>query len=270
MPAPDESLNESLDESRNIDDLMHRLEVAAARPELLVHEARLQVLGEVSHGEAPPVPLMHLSLGRFQQRRVLVIAGTHGDEPASVEAMLQLLEQFPEHYLDAASVDILPCTNPTGWCLNTRENAAGIDVNWAFDRHDVPEVTILRHFLQGRRWEVIVDFHEDWEATGFYLYEHRRGADYIGPQVVDQVADVCPLSEAVEIDGWPADHAVIHADDSVERLRRGDGLPLILLRDHTDHKVTTETPTCLPLQQRVDAHHQALAAILAHHLGTPG
>ena len=262
------------EEPRDFDDLMLRLEAAVAKPNLAAHEACLQSLGEVSHGgfshgAAAALPLMHLSLGPSRQRRVLVIAGTHGDEPASVEAMLQLLEGFPTDYLNTASFDFLPCTNPTGWCQRTRENAAGIDVNWAFDRHDMPEVTILRHFLRWRRWEVIVDFHEDWEATGFYLYEHRRDADYIGPQVVDQVAEVCPLTAAAEIDGWPADHAVIHADDSVERLRRGDGLPLILLRDHTDHKVTTETPTCLPLQQRVEAHHRALTAILSHHLGSP-
>lgn len=248
---------------RDIDALQRRLRQAVAAPELAAHSARVHVLGEIA-GQ----PLTHVSLGRIRAPRVLVVAGTHGDEPASVEAALQLLERFPLPWLMHLGVDLLPCTNPTGWWRQTRENADGVDVNWAFDREDVPEVPILRRFLHGRHWQVIVDFHEDWEATGFYLYEHRRAADFVGPAVVSRVARVCLLDPATEIDGWPAVGAVIHADDSAERLRRGDGFPLVLLRDHTDHKLTTETPTGLPLQQRVDAHHAALAAIIEHHLGS--
>ena len=50
---------------------------------------------------------------------------------------------------------------------------------------------------------------------------------------------------------------------------RGD-FPLILLRDHTPHKLTTETPTSLPMRQRVAAHHAALAAIVEHYRSKQG
>ena len=52
---------------------------------------------------------------------------------------------------------------------------------------------------------------------------------------------------------------------SRERMQRGDGFPLVLLRDHTPHKLTTETPTELPMEQRVAAHHAALDALLTHY-----
>ncbi len=217
-------------------------------------------------GTVSGIPIVHIAMGQQSARRILLIAGTHGDEPASVEAAIQLLEAFPVHWLDQFGVDVLPCTNPAGWRQGTRENAEGIDINWAFDRESIAEVDILRAFLQGRRWDVVVDFHEDWEARGFYLYEHQRQSKFIGPAVVAQVAAVCPLETATTIDGWPAVDAVIHADDSLERLQQGDGLPLILLRDHTEHKLTTETPTSLSMKQRIAAHHVALGSIVEHHM----
>ena len=245
---------------RDTNRLLQRLQQAVSRPDLASHGIQLQHLGQVSG-----LPVVHVAIGHSSKPGVLVIAGTHGDEPASVEAAVQLLESFPVEWLDHFGVDVLPCTNPTGWRLRTRENAAGIDINWAFAQEGIAEVDILKAFLQGRRWQVVVDFHEDWEAQGFYLYEHQRQSTFIGPAVAASVAPACGLETAQQIDGWPAVGAVIHADDSVERLRRGDGLPLILLRDHTDHKLTTETPTSLPMAQRVKAHHLALAAIVDHH-----
>ena len=37
------------------------------------------------------------------------------------------------------------------------------------------------------------------------------------------------------------------------------------LRDHTPHKLTTETPTELPMEQRVAVHHIAFDALLTHY-----
>jgi hypothetical protein len=245
---------------RDTNRLLHRLQQAVSMPHLAMHGIQLQHLGQVSG-----LPVVHVAIGQSSKPRLLVIAGTHGNEPASVEAAVQLLESFPVEWLDHFGVDVLPCTNPAGWRLRTRENAEGVDINWAFAQQGIAEVDILKAFLQGRRWQVVVDFHEDWEARGFYLYEHQRQSAFIGPAVAARVAPACPLETAAQIDGWPSLGAVIHADDSVERLQRGDGLPLILLRDHTDHKLTTETPTSLPMAQRVQAHHLALATIVDHH-----
>ena len=251
----------STSEPRDPDQLLLRLQRAANSEDHARRRTQLHILGTIDDA-----PVVHVEINPLKGPRILVLAGTHGDEPATVEAALQLLEHFPTHWLDRFGVDVLPCTNPIGWRQGTRENGCGIDINWAFDREGIAEVDILRRFLRGRRWQVVVDFHEDWEATGFYLYEHQKQSHFIGPAVTACVEPVCALEPATQIDGWPAEGAVIHADDSVERLQRGDGLPLILLRDHTDHKLTTETPTCLPMETRVRAHHTALEAIVDHHL----
>lgn len=209
-------------------------------------------------------PLLACRVGTSEPQ-ILLIAGTHGDEPAAVEAALQALER-PGEWDRGLGVDVLPCTNPTGFEANTRETVQGVDINWSFDRTDVPEIELLKSWLAGRRYRAVIDFHEDWETGGFYLYEHRLGVAAAGPRMIDAVAATgLSINRDSEIEGWPARDGVVTADSSKERMERGNGFPLVLLRDHAPHKLTTETPTELPLQTRVNAHHAALDALLTHY-----
>lgn len=220
-------------------------------------------------GQVQGLPVLTARVGAGDAS-ILLIAGTHGDEPATVEAALQTLEQEDSAWTHGLTVDVLPCTNPTGYVRHIRETwvpggTAGADVNWSFDRDDVPEVNLLRDWLRGRRYDAVVDFHEDWETPGFYLYEHRHGVPAAGPAMIAAVAPVCAINRDAEIEGWPSKEGVVTADSSRERLARGDGFPLVLLRDHTPHKLTTETPTELPMETRVRAHRAALDALLRHY-----
>ena len=210
------------------------------------------------------MPLLAVRIGDGEPAGLL-IAGTHGDEPATVEAALQVLERREGAWLRGLSLDVLPCTNPTGYVRDSRETAHGVDINWSWRRQDVAEIEMLRRFLHGQRYRFVVDFHEDWETEGFYLYEHRLGVAAAGPRMIAAVDEVCAINRALEIEGWPARDGVVSADSSRERITRGDGLPLVLLRDHTPHKLTTETPTELSMALRVQAHHAAFDALLAHY-----
>src|SRR5438874_5649431 len=51
----------------------------------------------------------------------------HGDEPAGPLAVRELLRE--NQWPDRADIWLCPCLNPTGFPLNRRENAAGIDLN---------------------------------------------------------------------------------------------------------------------------------------------
>lgn len=222
-------------------------------------------------GHVDGLPLLHVHVGAGDPAggRALLIGGTHGDEPAGVEALLTWLAAPPPAWLQHLSFDVLPCTNPTGYVRDTRANAAGIDLNWSWDRDGVPEIDILRAFLAGRRYRFVFDLHEDWESAGFYMYEHVRSTEPVGEAVIDRVRPLCAVNEAATIEGWPARGGIVHADSSRERLARGDGFPLVLLRDHTDHKMTTETPTQLPLERRVRVQRAALDAVVETYLGRP-
>ena len=66
-------------------------------------------------------------------KTVLIIGGIHGDEPASVIAVLKLakhLEKNPDLIKNRAV--LIPCLNPDGLRIGTRTNGNGIDINRNF------------------------------------------------------------------------------------------------------------------------------------------
>lgn len=197
---------------------------------------------------------------------VFVNAGTHGDEPAGVEAALAFLESGVEPWLDAFQFDVIPCLCPHGYTADTRLNHQGIDVNWAFRNPDVPEVALIRRFITDRRFRAVVDLHEDWESPGYYLYEQFRNHASMGRRVADRVSAVCPLNPAPTIEKEAADRGVIHPRLDVERRRKGEGIPIALFQQgYTDHLITSETPSGAPMDVRVAAHQAAIDEILNGH-----
>ncbi len=198
---------------------------------------------------------------------VFVNGGTHGDEPAGVEAALAFLERGPGPWLDYFQFEVIPCLCPHGYSYDTRLNHQGVDVNWAFLQPNVPEVAIIRRFIDERKFHAIVDFHEDWESPGFYLYEQYREMEPVGRPVADRVSAVCRLNTEPVIEGQAAENGVIHPSLELEVRRKGEGIPIVLFRQgYTDHLVTLETPSTLDLHVRVSAHLAGLEAIIAAHI----
>jgi hypothetical protein len=241
---------------RNYDDIVRRVE-GLSRP----HVQR-RVLGDV---EGYPVFGVTLSSG-LELPTALIIGGTHGDEPAGVEAALAFLSQDQGTWLDALRFEVIPCFNPYGYVHNTRHNRQDVDINWAFLRDDVPEVGILRRLIEGRRFEAVIDLHEDWESPGYYLYELRRGAALIGPDLVRRVSAVCPVNTNPCIEGAEARAGVVYPDLDAEVARRGEGIPIALFNRYTDHLLTSETPTGEAMERRVRAHLIALETVIETHV----
>ena len=100
-------------------------------------------------------------------------AGIHGDEPASVQGLLAWAERQGKA-LGRLPVLILPCLNPWGLLQNRRTDAADVDVNrrWQTDCH--PVVLAVRHRIRDHRFALALSLHEDYDATGVYIYEPHR------------------------------------------------------------------------------------------------
>lgn len=236
---------------RNFDDIVRRVEAQPSR----------EVLGEV---EGYPIFKVTLDAGGGRPT-VLVVGGTHGDEPAGVEAALAFLGQDQSPRLEALRFEVIPCLNPHGYVHNTRHNRQDVDINWAFQREDVPEAGIVRRLVEGRRFEAFIDLHEDWESPGYYVYEIRRGGDLIGPGMVSRIAGVCPVNTNPCIEGAAARAGVISPDLDAEVMRRGEGIPISIFHRHTDHLITSETPSGQPMGSRIQAHLIALDAMIGAH-----
>jgi murein peptide amidase A len=195
------------------------------------------------------------------RHRVYLSTGIHGDEPAGPLAVLDLLQEnlWPE------GIDfwLCPCLNLTGFPLNRRENAEGMDLNRDYRHLRTKEVRAHVEWLhQKPRFDVTICLHEDWEADGFYLYElNPEGRPSLAGEVIEAVAPVCPIDRNGRIDGWAAEAGVIRPGaDPLDRPQWPEAL--FLIKNKTRLSYTLETPSAFPLETRVAAHVGAVRAIL--------
>ncbi|MDA1192451.1 MAG: M14 family metallocarboxypeptidase [Candidatus Poribacteria bacterium] len=228
-----------------------------------IHDLRIRI-EELE--QADGYPLFGVSIGDPSLPAIYISAGIHGNEPSGVEMALRWIEDGHAAWSDRIRFEILPCNNPRGWVNDVRENGHGIDLNWAFDRDDLPEIRAIRRFIKGKRFAAVIDLHEDWESPGFYLYELNRRQRYLSDAIMERVAAVCPINRNDVIEGENAVNGALHPDlNSPRRQLRGSGVPVALFDEHTDHLMTTEAPTDAPLETRVAAHLAVIETVVHHY-----
>ncbi len=198
-----------------------------------------------------PIHQIRLASSADTPRHILITGGMHGDEPAGVEAVLQFLARDNTALLKKFSFQVIPCINPYGYVHNTRETCGDIDINRAFETDDIAEVAIIKKALGQTQFSLTIDFHEDYDATGFYLYEGKRDEKYIGPKLtaagkaIGQLASDDPGEDAPDLA-----EGVYKVADSWGT----QGLAPYLLHFHSEHVIISETPTVWSLEQRAALH----------------
>ena len=181
----------------------------------------------------------------------------HGEEPAGVEAVLCWLasDRWKSYHWNWL---VVPCINPFGWERNRRTNAQRRDINRQFrkDQDDTPEASLIRRLIRKRQFTVSMEFHEDVDASGFYLYEARRDRAYLCEKVLAAVERVVPINQDPVIDGAERTAVgLIRRDlDGHEARRR----PWRNTRRHAG----SETTISEPLDDRAEAHQIALEVVL--------
>ena len=198
-----------------------------------------------------PIHQIHLASSAHTPQRVFITGGMHGDEPASVEAVLQFLERDNTALQKNFSFLVIPCINPYGYVHNTRETLDDIDINRAFETEGVAEVAIVKKALGQTQFSLAIDFHEDYDATGFYLYEGKRDEKYIAPKLAAVAKAIGPID--------PEDPGEDAPDlaEGVYKIAAAwgtQGLAPYLLHFHSEHVIIPETPTVWHLEQRAALH----------------
>ncbi|MBC5810796.1 MAG: succinylglutamate desuccinylase/aspartoacylase family protein [Candidatus Eremiobacteraeota bacterium] len=218
-------------------------------------------MAEVQAREGPP------------RANVIVTAGVHGDEPATPWALLSLVR---DGLLDPSfAYRLWPCTNPSGYAAGTRENAEGMDINRSFGRGGrAAEARAIMTANRDRVFDLNLDLHEDFEATGFYCYEPAVDVKRLGPSVVRAIDEagfpVQELDEHYDL-GYPegargfyrVERGCVVPDVKAE-LSLAPMLPhsIYLLRRSVKRSLTFESPRALAWDDRIVIHRIAVVTAL--------
>jgi hypothetical protein len=103
----------------------------------------------------------------------LLVAGTHGDERATITILESFIGRFLESRIIRAPVVAVPLLNPDGYARDTRYNARGADINrnfpynWSADSEEPPgdsplsepEARLIHDFILDLRPARIVSLH---------------------------------------------------------------------------------------------------------------
>jgi hypothetical protein len=186
------------------------------------------------------------------RKNIYISTGIHGDEPSGPLAVRRLVEedQWPD-----ANLWLVPCLNPGGFDLNTRENPAGIDLNRDYRHPRTPEVAAHISWLQAQpTFDLSITLHEDWEANGFYVYElNPDNLPSLAEPIVDSVRSICPIETAELVDNWPCKDGIIRP--AVNPMQRPQWAEAIYLIDQkSPRNYNLETPSDFPLALRVETH----------------
>jgi len=213
-------------------------------------------------GESGNFPLVALTKRTPGPRpRIYLSAGIHGDEPAPPLALLSLIESG--EFDKRAVWFICPMLNPAGLARGTRENASGTDLNRDYRHLASPEIRAHAGWLERQpNFDLAVCVHEDWEMSGFYLYElNPDGRPSLAEPMVAAVSRVCPIEPSPLIEGREARGGIIRPVlNPQEREKWPESIYLQV--HHTRLSYTVETPSSLPLATRIGALRAALVTAI--------
>jgi hypothetical protein len=219
-------------------------------------------------------PIWRAAYRPFQPdlKRVLIIAGIHGDEPAGVDYILELTQRLSAGASPAppCDIDILPLVNPWGWVHDQPSSPAGVEIADDFNRFDSHEARAVRRFLREKRYDLVLGLREDPQANGVYLQQYGMRGSQASTRTVDRLRIagypiesnpvpflLKPRSGIVDIPMWSL---------RVWPLTRQLTIAGYMRRRVSDAVFSIVTPSALALEDRIGMHRVAVEALLAEHI----
>lgn len=118
------------------------------------------------------------------RRRLLLVGGVHGDEPASVEALLELTRRLDATRAPLGDVIVLPALNPDGLASGQKNAASDVDLNRNFPARNFttahapgydpgpsplsePETALLARLIEEYAVDSVVAVHAPFACVNF-------------------------------------------------------------------------------------------------------
>jgi len=229
----------------------------------------MQTIGQVEYGSfTAPVQVISFAPKGKADYRILIDGGVHGNEPAGVEAVMDLVQRVakqPGKYKNV-SFDFIVCVNPWGWAHDIRFNKEGRDVNRDFASFKSQEAGIIRDFVKGKTYDLIIDHHEDPSGKGFYMYQYAKPDQILSRAVIDSVRKAgYPIEQDINMILLKTDDGLIDAPKWglwYMKLSRQLSMTNYFRLNISDNVYTVETPTMLAPKDRLDMHRIAQHMII--------
>jgi protein MpaA len=194
--------------------------------------------------------------------RLAIFAGIHGDEPAGVHALVDLLQALEaDPWVGRAyRIHIYPLCNPTGYEDGTRHSRSGADLNREFWLGSLePEVAIIERELLQHKFHGIISLHSDDTSDG--LYGFVRGATltkHLLKPALTAAEAALPVNQSDIIDGFHAVEGIIHtAYDGILTAPPGS--------TPAPFEIILESPHHAPMDLQRQAFVLALTETLRHY-----
>jgi len=261
-----EDVLENQPQIRELSSIEERLIQAVEENEAL----SLDVIGEIINDDGV-FPLWSVSYNpgkNNNNKKLLIGAGIHGNEPAAVETALQFIEKLgsDENPYSSMSIDILPVINPWGWSRDIRFNREGLDLNRDFASFDSQEARLIEAYLNDQNYDLIIDCHEDPDASGFYLYQYGNRDQGNSRNVIESVRDFdFPIEQDVNMVILKTDDGLIDAPLWglwYMKLTRQLSMANFMRLYNSKYVYTVETPTDAPLEKRVEIQLHVLNELI--------
>jgi len=194
--------------------------------------------------------------------RLAIFAGLHGDEPAGVHAVVDLLRQLEaDPFVGRAyRIHIYPLCNPTGYEDGTRHSRSGKDLNREFWTGSLePEVAIIERELLFHKFHGIISLHSDDTSDGVYGFV--RGAtltEHLMKPALAAAEAALPVNQSSVIDGFHAVEGIIKsAYEGILTAPPGTS--------PAPFEIILETPHHAPMESQRQAFVLSLTEILRHY-----
>jgi len=174
------------------------LEIVLAPIELSEYLAELRAaasglsvrpLVEVAHGDRT-WPIQHIRRpAPDESRRLLVVAGMHGNEVAGALAAPEILEDLRAHQAVYEGVDLhlVAPVNPVGVGHGSRYQGDGCDINRDFEAFETLEAQALRELIEEVEPDLSLSLHEGPHA-GFFVIATRSTPASLAPALARELA----------------------------------------------------------------------------------
>lgn len=229
----------------------------------------INTIGQVRYGDyEAPIWVVSFTPEKDAEHRVLLSGGIHGNEPAGVEIMVQMVEAIaaePQKY-DNIALNIIPIVNPWGWSHDIRYNQEGRDVNRDFASFNCPESRIIREFTRDKKYDLIIDNHEDPDAKGYYMYQYANPDTLLSMQTINTIKKQgFPIEQDVNMVILKTDDGLINAPLWglwYMTLSRQLSITNFFRLNNSTRVYTIETPTCLVWEDRLKIQKTALVLLI--------